>query len=466
MSPVLIGLALYMGLMLVVGAWMSRKVHSVSDYLVAGRSMGMMLISFSVFATWFGAEAILATAGVVYSDGMRGAAVDPFGYVLALFVNGVFFAAALWRGGYTTFADLYASRFGQHAERVSACLFILASVPWASVQFRAFGQVLSLHSNVGLSTSILLGAAFLLAYTSLGGLLADAVTDLIQGVVVIIGLLIIGTCTAVSVGGVSQGLSQIDPERLKFFAGTGQGVLGELEYWAIPILGTCLSADIIQRILGARTANAAGWGTILGASIYLLVALVPIFLGLVGPQLVPDLEDPEQLVSVLASRYLSGILLVAFSGALVSIILSTADSLLLTCGGVISQNLIMPLLPQIGDRGRLLASRCSVVVVAAAAYVLAVNADRMFDLIYLGAQAGSSGILVTACFGLFTRFGGERSALAAMLVGVVVWATGYSLGMVAPFLTSLAASFLAYCIATLRFERTRSSHDTSEPTTA
>lgn len=444
MSSVLIGLAAYMVLMLVIGGWIARRVNSVGDYLVAGRSMGVVLLSFSVFATWFGAEVVLSTSGKVYEEGMRGAAADPFGYAIAILVNGFFFATILWRGGYTTFADLFAQRFGKQTERFVAILFALSSLPWAAVQFQAFGHVLALHAEVSLSTAILIGGLFLTIYTLLGGLLADAVTDLIQGVVLIVGLLIIFVSVVVQNGGFAETLSQVDPQRFELFSGTEEGFWADLESWAIPILGTCLATEIVQRVLGARSGKVAMWGTVAGAAIYVIVALIPVFLGLVGPAVIPEIDDPEQLINVLAQQHLGGFLLIAFSGALVSVILSTADSILLTSAGIISQNLVTPLFPGISENRKLLVTRISVIVFAVGSLTLSLYAESMFGLIELGAQAGSSGIIVTASFGLFTRRGGQKSALSALIAGAAAWAAGYIAKIDAPFLASLVVSLATY----------------------
>lgn len=84
MNLVLFGLLAYLVLMLGVGAWISRRINTEDDYLVAGRQMGPILVAASVFATWFGAESVIGASGIVYTDGLSGGSADPFGYGLAL----------------------------------------------------------------------------------------------------------------------------------------------------------------------------------------------------------------------------------------------------------------------------------------------------------------------------------------------------------------------------------------------
>ena len=78
-----------------IGTWVSRRMTSETDYILAGRRLGVGLVTFSVFATYFGAEAIVASGGAVYEKGLAGALVDPVGYAAAIIIVGVFFARAL-----------------------------------------------------------------------------------------------------------------------------------------------------------------------------------------------------------------------------------------------------------------------------------------------------------------------------------------------------------------------------------
>ena len=73
----LAGILAYVVLQFAVGAWVSRSMTSEQDYIVAGRSLGTGLVAFSIFATWFGAEAIVVSAGEIYANGLSGGLTDP-----------------------------------------------------------------------------------------------------------------------------------------------------------------------------------------------------------------------------------------------------------------------------------------------------------------------------------------------------------------------------------------------------
>ena len=444
MNWLLVAIIGYVLVQFAVGTWVSRRMASEADYILAGRRLGTALVTFSVFATYFGAEAIVASGGAVYDNGLAGALVDPVGYAAAIIIVGVFFARALWNRGLTTFADLFRQRYSAGVERLVVVVLLPGSVIWAAAQVRAFGQVMDENSGMGLKSAILLAAVLVAAYSVVGGLLADAVTDVIQGIAVLAGLLILGAIVAGHVGGVSAGLAQIEPQRLKLLAAQGS-LVGTLEKIAIPICGTIVAVELISRFLGARSAEVAVRGTAIGGGIYLIVGMVPVFLGLVGPGLLPNVQDSEQIVAKLAKVYLPGLLYIAFAGAIISAILSTVHSALHAPASQISHNIVIRLVPDLTDRGKLWCVRLTVMALSIVAYLLSVTSERIHDLVETASAFGSAGVFVTALFALFSRFGGPASAYTSVAAGMLVWAGGkYALNLTAPYLLGLSAALVGY----------------------
>ena len=202
-----------------------------------------------------------------------------------------------------------------------------------------------------------------------------------------------------------------------------------IEKMAIPICGTIVAVELISRFLGARSARVAVHGTVLGGVIYLVIGMVPVFLGLVGPGLLPNVEESEQIVAKLAKLHLPGLLYVAFAGAIISAILSTVHSALHAPAAQISHNIVVRLIPGLSERGKLWCVRLTVMALSIVAYFLSVTSERIHDLVETASAFGSAGVFVTALFALFTRFGGPASAYASVAAGLLVWAAGkYALG--------------------------------------
>lgn len=444
----MIGIAIYLLVQFGIGIAVSRRISSEADYLLAGRRLGVGIAAFSIFATWFGAETIVGAAGAIYSDGLSGGSADPFGYGLCLVVLGVVVAIPLWRKRYTTFGDLFRDRYSPGVERLAVVLMVPTSIIWAAAQIRAFGQVMSAASGVDVPVAITAAALLVVLYTMAGGLLADAITDLVQGVALTVGLVALLVAVAGANGGFEALAGTLERDRLRFFAEEGDSWVAVAEAWAVPVFGSLLAVELLSRILACRTAATARTATLVGAAMYLTVGTIPVLLGLAGPALVPGLEQPEQLVTVLAEQHLTSIGYTIFAGALISAILSTVDSALLAAASLMSHNLVLPLAPDMSERAKVATARAGVVAFGIIAYVIALYASGIYELVETASAFGSAGIFVVGMFGLFSsRAGQAPSAYAALVTGMVLWAAGeYVLGWPAPYLSALAGALIAYLV--------------------
>jgi solute:Na+ symporter, SSS family len=450
MSFVLAGIFGYVALQLVVGMLVSRRISSEEDYLLAGRSFGFGLATFSFFATWFGAETCIGAAGRIYEHGLSGASADPFGYGVCLLLMGLVFAAPLWRKRLTTLADLFRMRYSQGVERLAVLLMVPTSVLWAAAQVRAFGQVLEASSGIGAPIAITIAAGVAVIYTAAGGMRADVITDLIQGIMIILGLAVLVATIAFTTDAFSTGWSALPAGRLNVFG--SQSFFETIEAWAIPICGSVVAQELVARALSTRSPEVARRAALCGGGLYLMTGLVPALLGLLGATMLPGLADPEHLLPALAQKHLAPVLYVLFAGALVSAILSTVDSTLLAASSLTSHNLVIPMRRGITERGKVLISRAGVVFFGVVAWVLALQAESIFSLVESASSFGSAGILAAVVFGLFTRVGRVASAYAALVLGTVIWAVGTLAGWKVVYLFSLAGAFGGYLLASL-FER-------------
>lgn len=446
MNVVLIGIAAYVLASLLIGLLVSRGIRSEADYLIAGRRIGLTLASFSMFATWFGAESCISAAGKFYQEGLVGGTTDPFGYTVALLLVGLVFAVPLWKRGLTTLADLFAQRYSRGVERFAALIMAPTSVFWAAAQIRAFGQVLHASSNLEFTLCLALAAGTVILYTCAGGLLADVVTDLIQGVAIVAGLLLIlGAIVASGDVNLAEAWRAVDPEKLRLFGGPERSRWELLELWALTIGGSVVAQEVVSRVLGAKSHQVARNAALLGGGLYLAVGLIPAFLGLIGPHLLPGLADPEHVLPRLAEKFLPTFVYVLFIGALVSAILSTVDSTLLAASSLVAHNVVLSVLPGLSERQKLRVARAGVVVFGLIAFGLARGAESIFELVQQANGVGSAGILTLLVFGLFSRRGRAHTAAATLAVGLASWAWGtYVAGWTCTYLISLACAVATY----------------------
>lgn len=451
MNILLLGILLYTLFQLALGYVVSRSIRTEDDYLLAGRKLGYLLATFSIFATWFGAESCIGTAGAAYRDGLAGVTSDPFGYAICLLVMGLFFAVPLWKMKLTTIADFFRIRFSVSTERVIAIIMIPTSLLWAAAQIRAFGLVLSASSELEVSVAISVAAAVVVAYTIMGGLLADAVTDVVQGVMLIVGLFILLPSLVQDLGGVSTAVASVAPEKLSVLSSSPAPslyrILQGVEAWAIPVLGSVIAQEMISRVLASQSPAVAQRSSLLAAGAYLLIGLVPLSIGLLGATTMPNLEEPEQILPMVAQQYLSTFGYVLFAGALVSAILSTVDSALLAASGILCHNLIIPMRPAMDEAAKVRLQRSGVALMGVLAYVTALHAEGVYDLVKEASAFGSGAVFVVFIFGMYSKFGSARSAVSALLSGSLVWVFAhYLFAFDLSFLAATFSSLLVYIV--------------------
>jgi Na+/proline symporter len=453
MNAVLFGILGYVLVQLLVGVAVSRRIRTESDYLIAGRSLGPWLATFSIFATWFGAETCIGSAGAFYAHGLSGGAADPFGYALCLVAMGLLLAAPLWHRRLTTLADLFRSRYSPGVERLAALLIAPSSVLWAGAQIRAFGQVLSASSALEVELAIAFAATVVIVYTAFGGLLADATTDIVQGIALLVGLALLAPLLFEPVQGVAATLASAAPARLMLLGAPDASFLARLDAWAVPICGSLVAQELVSRVIATRSPGLAQRATLGAAGIYLAIGLVPAGIGLMGPGLVPGLEDPEQILPLVAQQHLSTFLYVLFAGALVSAILSTVDSALLAASSLVSHNVVVPLLAAPSEATKLRLARGGVVLFGLVAWTIALQDATVYEIVEMASAFGSAGVFAIVLLGLFTPIGGPGSAIAALVAGTAVWWIGTHAELLeAPYMSALAAAFASYLLVAL-FER-------------
>jgi Na+/proline symporter len=433
----------YVASQLLIAWWFSRRRNRTEeDFVVAGRSLGPWMTLFAVFATWFGAETCIGAAGQAYERGLSGVLSDPFGYTAGIVLTGLLFAAALWKRGLLTLADLFRNRYGAGVERLAALIMIPSSLMWAAAQIRAFGQVLSSVSELGLFIAITFAAAVVIVYTVTGGMWANAVTDLVQGVVMVLGLVVLGV-VFVQIGGLEQ-LAAQPPERFDLMH--ERSWPDALNTIAVPIFSTIAAQELAARVLAARSPRVARGATAAAGVVYLAIGAIPVVIGLGAAAWIGAEADPEQILSRFAQQQLPTPLYILFLGALVSAILSTLSGALLVAGALAGHNLIKPLFPGMSDARRLRTDRIAVACFGVLAYVIALTSESVYELVQQASALGSSGILAMMVFALWGgRFGGPASAYGALLTGTGVWLYGeHVLAIPGAYLASLAAAFATY----------------------
>ncbi|HLD09944.1 MAG TPA: sodium:solute symporter, partial [Methylophilaceae bacterium] len=185
---------LYLLISIGIGVYAATRVKSSRDYVVAGRSLPIYIVTATVFATWFGSETVLGISATFLQEGLHGIVSDPFGSSLCLIFVGLFFARPLYRMNLLTIGDFYHKKYGRVVEIAVSIAIVLSYMGWVSAQMTALGLVFNVLSD-GAVTQIqgtLIGAAIVLLYTLFGGMWSVALTDFFQMIIIVVGLFYIG----------------------------------------------------------------------------------------------------------------------------------------------------------------------------------------------------------------------------------------------------------------------------------
>ncbi|MDX9912826.1 MAG: hypothetical protein RBS39_13455 [Phycisphaerales bacterium] len=431
---------------LAIGAWVARRVRSDDDYLLAGRRLGVFLAGFSIFAGWFAGESILGASAAIRDEGLAGGRADPVGYALALLLLGAFLAARLRRTNAMTLPNALRARFGVGVERLTALITIPTTALYAGAQVRAFGQIIEHLSPLGIVASIVVATLVVVVYTTMGGLLGDVYTDLVQGIIILVGVLVLLIAIMMHLGGPVESLSLISRDQLTLVA-PGESAFARFDVWLVPVIGALVVQETISRVLACRTEKGARRSAFFGGWLYLVFGAVPVLIGLLGAHVMVQDGEGEAFIPAIATQLLPPALHVVFLGALVAALLSTIDSSLLAVGAVVSSDLAPAVSKHLNPRQRLLIARCATVLTGVAACALALANDGIYDIVLMADGLGTAGIAVVAIAAMWIPFGGKWAAGSA-LVGA--FATAFTLGnfteFEAPFVASLVVAIVLYAV--------------------
>lgn len=408
---------LYLLGQIALGIYLSRFVESEGDFFLAGRNLPTYAISFSIFATWFGAETCIGSSAAVFSQGLSGSKAEPFGYGMCLLIMAFFIAPRLWNEKYMTLGDFFKDRFGTTTEKLAILILVPSSLIWAAAQVRAFGQVLSATTQLDVNTAIVVATGFVIIYTLLGGLLGDIVTDVIQGGILAITLLIVLILSLGEVD-ITSAFSQMPASKLSFLS-ENETFWERLDSWLIPIFGSLIAQELIARVLSSKNKDQARRASFHGMWMYLLFGSIPIILGLLGSQFSLELSNSEEFLPTLAKTILPNWLYIVFAGALISAILSTVDSILLAISALISHNVIAPYFNITSPINQLRLARSVLVISGLIAFILAVMGESVYDMVETASSFGTTGIVVITLGGLLVKSGNEILANICLVSGLV-----------------------------------------------
>ena len=455
---------IYLLASIAIGLYAATRVHNAKDFAVAGRSLPMPVVTATVFATWFGAEAVFGVSATFVKDGLSGVVADPFGASMCLIIAGIFYGTKLYKLNILTLGDFFRMRYNRPVEILTTLCIVVSYLGWVSAQIKALGLVFSVVTNGAISPSagMILGAAIVLTYTTFGGMLSVAILDFVQMGVVMGGMLYIGYLISGMTGGVEVVVNHASAAgKLEFFP-TGGAVqwLTFLGAWITMMLGSIPQQDVFQRVTSARSARIAIIASILGGVLYFCFTFVPMFIAysatLIDPEKFNSLiqTDSQLVLPTFVLQHTPVFAQAIFFGAVLAAIMSCSSATLLAPSVAFSENILRAFFPRLTDRAFLRMMRITIVCFTGIVLVFALNTNAsIFKMVENAYKVTLAGAFVPLFFGAYWSRATPPGALAAIIGGLASWLlVEFMLGeasLVPPQLIGLALSMIGMILGSL-----------------
>ncbi|GGJ64672.1 sodium/proline symporter PutP [Virgibacillus salexigens] len=450
----LITFIVYLLGMLAIGLIMYYRTNNLSDYVLGGRDLGPGVAALSAGASDMSGWLLLGLPGAIYASGMSEAWMG-IGLAVGAYLNWQFVAKRLRvytevSNNSITIPDYFENRFkdNSHILRViSAIVILLFFTFYTSSGMVAGAKLFEASFGLQYETALWIGAVVVVSYTLLGGFLAVAWTDFIQGILMFLALIVVPIVALDQMGGWNQAVQavgEINPSHLNMVEGVGIMAIISSLAWGLGYFG---QPHIIVRFMALRSAKDVPKAKFIGTAWMILGLYGAIFTGFVGlafisTQEVPILSefgiqvvnenglqmlaDPEKIFiafsQILFHPVVAGILL----AAILSAIMSTVDSQLLVSSSAVAEDFYKAIFRKKATGKELVwVGRIATVIIAIVAIIIAMNPDSsVLDLVsyaWAGFGAAFGPIIILS---LFWKRITRNGALAGIIVGaitVIVW---------------------------------------------
>jgi len=356
MNSMVVVLVVYLGLLAAFAAWSRHETGTLSGFYLAGKKLPFWVVAFSTNATGESGWLLLGLTGMGYAVGAQAYWVV-VGEIAGIALSWGLISRRLKRlsddHDSITVPDVLASKFEDkgHLIRAIAVVIILTMVTtYMTAQMVASGKALSTFMGMDYATGVAVGGAIIIAYTFIGGYKAVSYTDVLQGVLMLIGLIIVPVAAIYAGGGwssVSSNLTAQDPNFTNMFALTDSGGIkgwvAVVSFVAIglPFLGV---PQLLVRYMSARDDNELKKARIVSVLVLLVFTFGAVTAGIAGRALFPGLEDQETIFPTIANQLFPPVVAGVLMVIVLSAIMSTADSLLLLASSAVVRDTMQKIL--------------------------------------------------------------------------------------------------------------------------
>ncbi len=447
----LISIIVYLAVVVGIGVWYSRKNKTTDDFYLGGRRLGPFVTAMSAEASDMSSWLLMGLPGLAYLSGLADPAWTAIGLAVGTYVNWLIVSKRLRRYSHAiqanTIPDFFSNRWRDSSKLLlvgAALVIIVFFVPYTASGFAACGKLFASLFDMNYHTAMLISAAVIVAYTTLGGFLAASTSDFLQSIVMTIAIVCVLGFGVVSVGGFDVVFENAKAlpgylSMTEFRPGGGDAA----PYGALTIFSTLAwglgyfgMPHILLRFMAIRDPKQLKLSRRV-ATVWVVISLaVATMIGIVGysmtkAEVIGQLSDSETILIAIARVIADhGVVAALLAGVILAGILaatmSTADSQLLAAASSVSQNIVRSVFwKKLSDKGAMVIARTSVVLISVVAVFIAWDSNSSVFKIVSFAWAGFGAAFGPAMLAaLFWKRSNRWGALAGMVSGgamVFIW---------------------------------------------
>ncbi len=444
---ILIAFVLYLVILIGIGVWSMKKTSSTEDYFLGGRGLGGWVAALSAQASDMSGWLLMGLPGSVYALG-TGQAWIAIGLFIGTVCNWLFISKRLRR--YTivannsmTLPEFFENRFHDRKKiilTISSVVIVIFFLVYTASALASGGKLFNAVFGIDYRVALAIGAVVILVYTFLGGFLAVCTTDFVQGLLMLVGLMVVPVCAYSFIDGsfeaqvTASGITGSYSDYMSLFSNGGKpyrfiDILSQLA-WG---LGYCGMPHILVRFMAIKSEKEIKKSSAVAIIWCFLSLVAACIIGVLGRAYFGSdvLKDAENVFIEMINSVFNSKLALPFIGGIficgiLAAIMSTADSQLLVCASSVSKDIYKNIIkPSASDKKVLQISRITVIIVAVLAFIIAWNPESSIMGLVSDAWAGlgsAFGPLVVAS--LFWKRTNLYGAVAGILSGgitVIIW---------------------------------------------
>ena len=447
---ILISIIVYMGAMLVIGFYFSKKSNTTHDFYLGGRKLGPFVTAMSAEASDMSRYLLMGLPGLAYLTGVCDTFWTIAGLALGTYVNWLIVAKRLRK--YTvicnnsiTIPDFFANRYRDKKvlKCVSAMIIIIFFVPYTASGFAACGKLFNSLFGINYMTAMIISAIVIIAYTSLGGFLAASTTDFIQSIIMTVALAIVVFYGIDSVGGMDQVIANAKdlPGYFSFNSSYNAATNSANQYGIITIISTLawglgyfgmphillrfMAIDDPENVKLSRRIDST-W-VVISMAAAILIGIIGFSMsteGILGAYGSFDSETIIVQISTVISKH--GFIFAIVAGIILAGILastmSTSDSQLLAASSSVTENMLDGVFGiKLSEKKKVVVARATVIVISIIAIFLASNPkSNVFQIVSFAWAGFGATFGPVMLFALFWKRSNKYGAIAGMLSGGIM----------------------------------------------